>query len=154
MVINEVRSCPEGAEGDAVELYNTTAAPLDISGWLLSDDNGMYRSFMLPTTNLSAGAFAVFDETDFNRLATNVIGSYSGILSASPTMVNIPGHELGTGDVITIAGYGGISSFNDSFEITVLDADHVSIDATFLDNHPSKVHGPLADRLLLCFAWG
>ena len=52
---------------DAIELFNPTETPADISGWYLTDDGGTPSKFRIPEgTVLAPGAFAVFTETDFN----------------------------------------------------------------------------------------
>ncbi|MGI9243812.1 MAG: lamin tail domain-containing protein, partial [Verrucomicrobiales bacterium] len=61
--------------------------------------------------------------------------SYSGTLAAAPTTVNEPAHGLATGDTITIEGYGGISDYNGSWEVTVIHTNAFTIDTPFLDNH-------------------
>ena len=52
---------------DAVELFNPNAAPVDISGWFLSDDLTAPTKFRIPPgTVIPASGYAVFDETQFN----------------------------------------------------------------------------------------
>ena len=52
---------------DSLELFNTTGGSLDLSHWVLSDSGNDYRQYTIPTaTNLAAGGFLVFDESDFN----------------------------------------------------------------------------------------
>jgi len=138
VVINEVLTHTDFPDKDTIELHNTTDGTIDISGWILSDQNENYPSFSIPTPGLSADAYVTFDEDDFNVPPTNPIGSYSGTLAAAPTTVFVPAHGLATGDTITIAGYGGISAYNDSFEVTVTDANTITIDTPCLDNHGTK----------------
>ncbi len=58
--INEVESSG-GTPGDWIELYNPSAGPLDLSGFVLRD-NGDGAGFVLPAgTTLAAGAFAAYD---------------------------------------------------------------------------------------------
>jgi hypothetical protein len=135
IVINEVLSHSDLPAQDAIELYNTTGAAIDISGWILSDDNAVYPSFSIPTTNLAAGGYVTFDEDAFNPATTNAIAGYAGTIAAAPTTVNVPGHGLTTGNTITIAGYGGVSAFNGTFEVTATDTNHLTINTPFLDNH-------------------
>ena len=47
VVVNEVLSHTDLPFVDAIELYNTTAAPVDISGWYLSDSNGNYQKYQI-----------------------------------------------------------------------------------------------------------
>jgi len=67
VVVNEVLS-RTGLEGkDQIELLNTTAGPIDVSGWLLSDSSSTYDKFVIPDgTVIAAGGYLVFDEDDFN----------------------------------------------------------------------------------------
>ncbi|MFT5853324.1 MAG: hypothetical protein ACI8XO_000565 [Verrucomicrobiales bacterium] len=138
IIINEVLSHTDLPEKDSIELFNTTGSAINISGWILSDDNGVYPSFAISSTTLGAGVYTVFDEDDFNPTPTGTIIAYSGTLAAAPTTLNVSGHGLATGDTISIEGYGGISAYNDTFEVTVTDANNFTIDTPFLDNHSTK----------------
>ena len=75
IVINEVLTHTDDPLVDSIELHNTTAGPVDISGWFLSDTwgsslnplNGDYKKFQIPGgTTIPAGGYLVFDENDFN----------------------------------------------------------------------------------------
>jgi hypothetical protein len=67
VVINEVRTHSTAPELDAIELFNTTSAPINIGGWYLSDSGGSPFKYQIPAgTILAAGGFIVFDEGDFN----------------------------------------------------------------------------------------
>ncbi|MFT5107784.1 MAG: hypothetical protein ACI9UA_003418 [Pseudoalteromonas tetraodonis] len=138
IVINEVLSHTDLPDKDRIEIHNTTGGAINITGWILSDDNGVYPSFAIPATNLGTGAYATFDEDDFNLAPSGTITAYSGTLAAAPTTLNVPGHGLTTGDTVTIGGYGGISAYNDTFEITVTDTNNFTIDTPFLDNHSTE----------------
>jgi hypothetical protein len=61
VVINEFLVKPPASESEFIEVYNTTAAPIDISGWKLIVTNGSYESdYTFPDgTNLPVGGFAV-----------------------------------------------------------------------------------------------
>jgi hypothetical protein len=63
VVVNELQAnSPAGAQ-DWIELRNTTAAPIDISGWYLSDSADNLLKYRLPAgTILPANGFLVFDE--------------------------------------------------------------------------------------------
>ncbi|CAM5270818.1 hypothetical protein STANM309S_03111 [Streptomyces tanashiensis] len=57
--INEVVST--GSVNDSIELFNKGAAAVDISGWVLKDDNNSSK-FTVPTgTTLGPGAVRAFD---------------------------------------------------------------------------------------------
>ena len=67
VVINEVLTNTPSPSQDAIELHNTTSAPIDISGWFLSDSNDNYKKFRVPDgTIIAADAYKVFTEADFN----------------------------------------------------------------------------------------
>jgi hypothetical protein len=138
IVINEVLSHTDLPQTDAFEIYNTTGAGIFIGGWVISDNNSVYSSFILPSATLGAGQYLSYDESDFNATPTNAITSYSGTLAAAPTTVTNSGHGLSTGDTITIEGYGGTSGYNDTWQVTVLNANAFTIDTPFLDNHSTK----------------
>ncbi|MEZ6101530.1 MAG: lamin tail domain-containing protein [Pirellulaceae bacterium] len=73
VVINELRS------GSSVELFNTSADTIDISGWYLSSDQTNLRQFRVPDdAQLPPGGYLVFDESDFGADPT---GGNSSILS-------------------------------------------------------------------------
>ena len=57
---------------DAIELYNPTAAPLNIGGWFLSNSRTDRRKYQIPPgTTLPAGGYCVFYEYQFNNGTTN-----------------------------------------------------------------------------------
>ena len=68
IVINEVLSHPAGDVAvDAIELHNTTNHPINVGGWYLSDSNGNYQKYRIPSlTVIPAGGYIVFDEHQFN----------------------------------------------------------------------------------------
>ncbi len=67
IVINEVLSASVPPDLDAIELFNPTETEVDVGGWFLTDDPAQPMKFRIPAgTKMSAGGFAVFDESDFN----------------------------------------------------------------------------------------
>jgi len=71
VIINEVLTHTDAPLADAIELLNTTAAPIDVGGWFLSDAWGLgtgapeddYRKFRIPeNTTIPAGGYVVFRE--------------------------------------------------------------------------------------------
>ncbi len=69
VVVNEVLTNTDGLPGqaDSIELLNTTASSIDISGWYLSDAAGDLRKFEIPAgTILGPGEYVVFAEELFN----------------------------------------------------------------------------------------
>jgi hypothetical protein len=74
VVINEVLTHTDApiTPPDSIELLNTTAEPIDISGWYLSDNPDDLLKFQIPAdTVLDGGDYIVFDETDFNPTPDN-----------------------------------------------------------------------------------
>lgn len=69
IVINEVLARTEGATQltDSIELYNTTGAPINISGWFLSDTNNDLFKYEIPAgTIVPANGYVVFRAAQFN----------------------------------------------------------------------------------------
>ncbi|MBN2019971.1 MAG: lamin tail domain-containing protein [Sedimentisphaerales bacterium] len=65
IVINEVMTNPDGGP-DWIELYNTTASPINISGWYLSDsDNELMKYSFAAGTTIAANGY-IFVREDFN----------------------------------------------------------------------------------------
>lgn len=113
VVINEVLTHSTGAN-DWIELNNTTAAPIDLSGWYLSDSADNLFKYQIPAgTIISANGFLVFDEsTSFGAAAqgTNafsldsagdqvylsassapgVLGAYREGVTFGPADLNVP----------------------------------------------------------------
>jgi hypothetical protein len=69
VVINEVIArTQQPLSGDAIELMNTTAEAIDISGWYLSDDARDPRKYRFPDgTVLGAREYLVVRENEFNH---------------------------------------------------------------------------------------
>jgi hypothetical protein len=68
IVINEVLTHTDAPVLDAIELFNPTAAPVDLSGWFLTDDLRTPAKFRIPNgTSIPAGGYLLFDEDDFNK---------------------------------------------------------------------------------------
>ncbi len=67
IVINEILAHTEPPVSDAIELFNSTDAAIDISGWFLSDAADALWKFQIPAgTVLDPKQYVLFDETDFN----------------------------------------------------------------------------------------
>ncbi|MFW6153853.1 MAG: lamin tail domain-containing protein [Planctomycetota bacterium] len=67
VIINEVLTHTDAPLLDAIELHNTTAGTIDLSGWYLSDTWTHYKKFRIPDgTTITAGGYVTFDEHDFN----------------------------------------------------------------------------------------
>lgn len=67
IIINEILTHTDAPVVDAIELYNPTAATVDVGGWFLTDDLRTPAKFRIPNgTSIPASGFVVFDEADFN----------------------------------------------------------------------------------------
>jgi hypothetical protein len=62
--INEVES-NGGTPGDWVELYNPTAASVDVSGWIVKDDDDTHIYKIPAGTTIAAGGYLVTEEAGF-----------------------------------------------------------------------------------------
>ncbi|MDB5171735.1 MAG: hypothetical protein JWN51_508, partial [Phycisphaerales bacterium] len=75
VVVNEILTNTDQPGGDWVELYNTTNAAIDISGWFLSDSPTNLRKYQIqPGTIIAAGGYLVLqhDSTFGNPAAPGV----------------------------------------------------------------------------------
>ena len=64
VLINEVLSNTTLSFGDRIELYNTTAAAIDLSGWYLSDSSATLNKYRIPDgTTIAAGGYLSFNAT-------------------------------------------------------------------------------------------
>jgi len=67
IVIHEVLTHTDPPLEDAIELHNSSPAPVDLSGWYLSDDLRRLEKYQIPPdTVLPAGGYQVFYEGQFN----------------------------------------------------------------------------------------
>lgn len=67
VVINEVLSASTLPQTDFIELFNVGNAPVDISGWFLTDDPTYPWKYRIPAAApLAPGSFRSFDESAFN----------------------------------------------------------------------------------------
>ena len=99
--INEVES-NGGTPGDWVELVNTGAAPVDVSGWVVKDNDDTHAFTVAAGTTVAAGAFLALDVdpvfglggADSARLflpdATTLVDSYSWTAHAATTYGRCP----------------------------------------------------------------
>ncbi|HXG46776.1 MAG TPA: lamin tail domain-containing protein, partial [Methylomirabilota bacterium] len=113
VVINEVLTHTDPPFEDAIELRNLTGAPVDISGWWLSDSKDVLKKFRIPNgTVIPANGFRVYYEYQFNHetnLAPFSLNSAKGdqvYLSAS----TVAGVLTGYRDVVEFgAAANGVS---------------------------------------------
>ena len=119
---------------DAIELLNTTDAPIDIGGWFLSDNGGNLKKYRIPNgTILKPGRFLVLYEYDFNDMNTREPFALSRAgESACLTMASMTGTLLGFANSVVFDG----SAPGVSFERyrTSVDVDFVAMETlTFTD---------------------
>jgi len=102
IVINEALAASLPPDLDAIELFNPTAAAVDLSGWFLTDDRKEPKKFRIPDgTIIPAGGYVVFDERHFNpapgspgSFALNALGEEVYLFSAD-TSSNLTGYSHG-----------------------------------------------------------
>jgi len=82
VLVNEVFTHTDPPMIDTIELHNTTAAPIDIGGWFLSDSNNRYEKFRLPDIAIGPYGYVVFDENDFNPAGDLSLGIEPDALAA------------------------------------------------------------------------
>jgi hypothetical protein len=100
VVINEVLTHTDPPFEDAIEVYNRTAAPLNIGGWFLSDSKADFKKYRIPDNTLvPAQGFKVFYELEFNTANPLVPFSLSSAngdqvyLSAADAAGNLTGYR-------------------------------------------------------------
>lgn len=65
IVINEVLTHTDPPLSDSIELFNPTAAAINIGGWYLSDSSAQPKKYRIPTgTTLAAGGYIAFNEVN------------------------------------------------------------------------------------------
>ena len=66
VVLNELRANSDAPTVDAIELYNTSNQPIDVSGWFISDSGSNPLRYRIPAnTVLPAGGFWTVDQNQF-----------------------------------------------------------------------------------------
>jgi hypothetical protein len=67
IIVNEMLTHTDPPQVDTVELYNPTAAAVDVGGWYLTDNRNAPTQYRLPApTWIPAGGFLCLDESQFN----------------------------------------------------------------------------------------
>lgn len=98
--INEILAHTDDPQWDTIELYNHSAATVDISGCILSDDPTTNK-FVIPSgTILSPGGYAIFDQNEMG-FSLNAAGETIFFRDATATRildaVQFEGQENGVG---------------------------------------------------------
>lgn len=66
-LITEVLTHTDEPQTDAIELYNPGDDAVDVGGWYITDDNNNPIKYRIPDgTEIPAGGYITFDESDFN----------------------------------------------------------------------------------------
>jgi hypothetical protein len=64
--INEVLAHTDEPQVDSVELFNPGAAPVDLAGWCLSDDEDKPDKFCISRATIPSGGYRVYTAADFS----------------------------------------------------------------------------------------
>jgi hypothetical protein len=79
IVINEILTHTDEADGDWIELHNTTGSPIDIGGWFLSDSRDNLRKYQIAAgTSIAPGGYVVFTQTANFGLTASDPGKLTG----------------------------------------------------------------------------
>ena len=88
LVINEVLPNTGPAGSERIELLNTTAGPLNIGGWYVSDSASTLTKYQLPEgTEIPAGGYVVLTEQDDFGAAFTLADHGGQVFLASPDAV-------------------------------------------------------------------
>ncbi|MEV6028764.1 lamin tail domain-containing protein [Streptomyces sp. NPDC052036] len=140
--INEVVTT--GSVNDSIELYNQGTAAVDISGWILKDDNNSSKYAISSGTTLAPGAFRAFDvhnafglgSSDKARLylpdGSTMVDSFSWSSHSNPSWSRCPDGTGAFGSAAVTLGAanscgGGTSpqAWPGSGSVTTADASNV-----------------------------
>ena len=115
IVVNEVltHTDPPLTQSDSIELLNTTAVAIDISGWWLSDAANNLAKFEIPAgTVLGPGELVVFDESDFNPTPLSPAASHFALngTEGDDVWLVIPNGTGGVGQFVDEVHFG--ATFN------------------------------------------
>jgi hypothetical protein len=77
----------------------------------------------------------IFDQgTQYVHYGDYILASYpknvTGATNASPIVLTCIGHGLASGDIVLIENVGGNTAANGEWTVTVIDADHISLDGS------------------------
>ena len=88
VVVNEIVAAPAAGQQDAIELYNTTAAVVDVSGWYVSDSGDTYAKYQIPAgTTVAAGGYLVVTAAQFDSAASPTAFALNGTSGDSVYLV-------------------------------------------------------------------
>ena len=96
VVINEVVPNIDSPNYGSIELYNTTASPVNIGGWYLTDSLSDLEMFTIPAgTVIAAGQYLQFDDSQYD------VTPYSGNINGVVNETTDTGYPL-AGDVTPV----------------------------------------------------
>lgn len=105
VVINEILASSsgqyivdeDGDDSDYIELYNSSASTVDLSGWYLTDNNAQLTKWQIPSMDLDPGEYLVIFASNKNRtnpggelhtnFALSADGEYLGLVQADGTTI-------------------------------------------------------------------
>lgn len=99
ILVNEALTHTDPPQVDTIELYNPTAASVNLGGWFLTDDRTEPTKYRIPTnTTILAGGYLQFTENQFgpagaNAFALSSLGEEVYLFSGDGT--NITGYRHG-----------------------------------------------------------
>jgi len=139
VVINEFSSSnatvirdEDGGYFDWIELYNSSASPVSLDGYHLSDDTGYLKKWTFPALTLKPYSFVLVFASDKNRTAIPL--SYQTIIDRGTVWKYlVPSSEIGS--TWTAAGYNDSAwtagnsgfGFGDNDDATVLSTSTISV---------------------------
>lgn len=110
LVINEINynSSDEKPSGDWIEIYNPNSYEVDVSGWILKDDDDNHTFSIPENTQIGAGGFLIIarDSDQFNATyqnVENVIGNLSFGLSSSGDIVRLFNDQMELQDSVAFS---------------------------------------------------
>jgi hypothetical protein len=96
VVVNEALTRTDPPLEDAIELYNPTAADVNIGGWYLTDNQGAPKKYRVPDgTVIRAGGYAVFYERDYGAAFGLSADGEEVYLFAADGAGNLTGYQHG-----------------------------------------------------------
>ncbi|MFM1769208.1 MAG: hypothetical protein RJA22_1737 [Verrucomicrobiota bacterium] len=94
--VNEVLSAPVAPDVDAVELFNPGSSPVNIGGWLLTDDFNDPGKLRLPDpTTIPANGYLVLSASLGTAFGLSSKGDAIYLFSADPATTNLTGYYHG-----------------------------------------------------------
>jgi hypothetical protein len=92
-----------------------------------------------PTDPAQAPTYRVYGQAGLmpggtGSLAKLDVQNVTAALNQSPVQLTVPAHKLQTGTRVNVSGVGGLVTANGETTVTVVDANHVTLDGTSASN--------------------